>query len=231
MNDLKSQSVQSQQALVSSSISSQLLYSIIRCLIKHLVLYGKIITLQIIFESFWKNSNHNTTITCNHLIGKVFLLLLSTIKILTGKSVFYSIDYKNYWNRWLAASDLFPIYIYTKSINLYRFYCLWFYVWKMWFIKETEINVCFFQHFNIRQIKDKKNTMGSTKWTYYKEKNGGLPVTTLFFRKFCLSLKTSCKGLIWCTHHPDVHIRTFQKCWSFIWGCLFHVSILKGTPM
>ena len=92
MNDLKSQSVQSQQALVSSSTSSQLLYSIIRFLIKHLVLYGKIITLQIIFESFWKNSNHNTTITCNHLKEKVFLLLLSTIKILTGKSVFYSID-------------------------------------------------------------------------------------------------------------------------------------------
>ena len=113
MNDLKSQLVQSQQALVSSSTSSQLLYSIIRCLIKHLVLYGKIITLQIIFESFWKNSNHNTTITCNHLKEKVFLLLLSTIKILTGKSVFYSIDYKNYWNRWLAASDLFPIYTYT----------------------------------------------------------------------------------------------------------------------
>ena len=38
------------------------------------------------------------------------------------------------------------------------------------------------------------NRMGSTKCTYHKERS--LPVTTLFFRKFCFSLRTSYKELI-----------------------------------
>ena len=59
------------------------------------------------------------------------------------------------------------------------------------------------------------------------KKNGVLPVTTLFFRKFCFSLKTSYKELIWCTNDPDAHIRTFYKRWSFIWRCFFPMSILN----
>ena len=58
-------------------------------------------------------------------------------------------------------------------------------------------------------------------------KNGVLPVTTLFFRKCCFSLRTSYKKFIWCTNNPNAHIRTFCKCWSFIWWCFFSVSILK----
>ena len=47
-------------------------------------------------------------------------------------------------------------------------------------------------------------------------KNGFLPVTTLLFRKFWFSLRTSYKELIGCTNHPNVHIHTFRKRWSFI---------------
>ena len=54
-----------------------------------------------------------------------------------------------------------------------------------------------------------------------------MPVTILFFRKFCFILRTFYKELIWCTNHPNVHIHTFQKRWSFVWGCFFPVSILK----
>ena len=57
--------------------------------------------------------------------------------------------------------------------------------------------------------------------------NGVLPVTASFFRKYCFTLRNSYKELIWCTNHPNVHIHTFQECWSFIWGCLFPVSIVK----
>ena len=35
--------------------------------------------------------------------------------------------------------------------------------------------------------------MTNTKWTYLKERNFALPVTTLFFQKFCFSLRTSYK--------------------------------------
>ena len=42
-------------------------------------------------------------------------------------------------------------------------------------------------------------------------KNGALPVTTFFFWKFCFSLRTSYKGLIWCTNDPNAHIPTFSR--------------------
>ena len=70
------------------------------------------------------------------------------------------------------------------------------------------------------------NRMGSRRSTYHKKWNF-FPVTTLVFRKFCFCLRTSCKELIWCTNHPNVHIHSFRKCWSFIWGSFFPVSILK----
>ena len=38
-----------------------------------------------------------------------------------------------------------------------------------------------------------------------------LPVNTLFFEKFCFSLRTSDKELIYCTNDPNVHIYTFRK--------------------
>ena len=69
-----------------------------------------------------------------------------------------------------------------------------------------------------------------TKWTYHKEKsfasNFILPIT-LFFWKFCFSLRASCKELIWCTNNPNDHIPIFSKCWSFIWWCSFPVTICK----
>ena len=58
-------------------------------------------------------------------------------------------------------------------------------------------------------------------------KNGVLPLTTLLFWKFCFSLRIYFKELIWCTNNPNVHIYTFRKRWSFIWGWFFPVSILK----
>ena len=56
--------------------------------------------------------------------------------------------------------------------------------------------------------------------------NGVLPVTTLFFRKLCFSLRTSYKELIWCTNDPNAHIRTCKR-WSFIWRWFFPMSILN----
>ena len=36
-------------------------------------------------------------------------------------------------------------------------------------------------------------------------------VTTIFFRQFCFSLRTSYKKLIWCTNNPNVHIHAFRN--------------------
>ena len=59
-------------------------------------------------------------------------------------------------------------------------------------------------------------------------KNGVLPVTTLFFWKFCFSLRTSYKELISCTNDPNAHIPFFfcKRC-NFIWRRSFPVSILN----
>ena len=69
----------------------------------------------------------------------------------------------------------------------------------------------------------KTNGIVTTKWN----KNGDLLVTTLFFWKFSFSIRTSYKELIWCSNYPNVHIHTYRKRWSFIWGCFFPVSILN----
>ena len=74
----------------------------------------------------------------------------------------------------------------------------------------------------------KKPTLRQIEWGIQNgliTKNGALPVTTLFFQKLCFSLRTSYKKLIWCTNY--VHIHTFWKGRSFIWGCFYPVSILK----
>ena len=58
------------------------------------------------------------------------------------------------------------------------------------------------------------------------QKSGVLPVATLFFWKFCFSLRTSYNELIWCKNQLNVHIHTFLNHWSFIWQCFSPVSIL-----
>ena len=69
------------------------------------------------------------------------------------------------------------------------------------------------------------NGMGSIKWTFYKERS--FSRNYFISRIFCFSLRTFFKDLIWCTNYPIVHIHTFRKRWSFIWGCFFPVSIIK----
>ena len=71
--------------------------------------------------------------------------------------------------------------------------------------------------------------MVSTKWTYHKEpwKKWVSPVITLIFWKFCYSLRTSSKGLIWCINNRYVHIPTFWKSCSFICQCF---SLCEKCP-
>ena len=69
-----------------------------------------------------------------------------------------------------------------------------------------------------------------TEWWVQNEpitNNGVLPVTSLFFRKFCFSLKTFYKEVIWCTNYPNAYICSFCKHCSFICRCFFQVNILK----
>ena len=68
--------------------------------------------------------------------------------------------------------------------------------------------------------------MVSTKLTYHRKRSFVSNYFTIF-RRFCFSLRTSYKVLIWCTNDPNAHILIFCKCWSFIWRCFFPVSILK----
>ena len=66
-------------------------------------------------------------------------------------------------------------------------------------------------------------------------KNGVLPVTTLFFRKFCLNLRTSYEELIWCTNTTQMAIFMlfesvgvlFEGAFS-LWVSLSWLSFKKG---
>ena len=71
----------------------------------------------------------------------------------------------------------------------------------------------------------KTNRIDSTKWTYHKE--WSLAISCLIILRFCFSLRTSYKELIWCCNDPNAHTATFCKHWRFIWRCYFLVSILK----
>ena len=77
----------------------------------------------------------------------------------------------------------------------------------------------------LRPTHVKTNRMGSTKWTCHKERS--FARSSLFFWKFCFSIRTCYKELIWSSNYPNICIHTFCKHWSFHWGCFFLVSILK----
>ena len=70
----------------------------------------------------------------------------------------------------------------------------------------------------------KTNRMGFTKGPIAK--NGVFPATTLSFWKFCFSVRTFEKILIWCTDYTIVHIHTSCKRWIFIWGGFLPAIIL-----
>ena len=97
-------------------------------------------------------------------------------------------------------------------------------------VESTKIEKVSFPFKNgISESNVKTNGMVSTKWTYHKERI--LPVTTLLFSKIFVSVyKPLTKS--WFDvpiTQINVHIHTFRKSWSFIWGCFFFVSILKLT--
>ena len=87
-------------------------------------------------------------------------------------------------------------------------------------LKVLRVNV---QHFHAR-LQCQNSMLRQIEWELQDEsitKNGVLPATTLFFRKFHFSLRALYKEFIWCNKHPNVHVHNFWKRWSFIWRVLF----------
>ena len=86
-------------------------------------------------------------------------------------------------------------------------------------------------HFHAK-LPYQKPMLRQTEWWLQNgpiRKNGVLPVTIFFFFffwKFCFSLRTFYKELIWCTNNPKAHICTFCNRSSLIWRWFFPVSIL-----
>ena len=122
---------------------------------------------------------------------------------------FWLISVLQLWNRFFWKTKTF-----FKKLE-YRF-----------LVKTTKIaNTLFPCKTAISEANVKPNRMVSTKWTYHKERR--FAINFFIYLKFCFSLRTSHKELIWCTNDPNAHIPTFRKRWSFIWRCYFPVSILK----
>ena len=87
-------------------------------------------------------------------------------------------------------------------------------------VESTMIEIASFPYKTaISEANVKTYKIVTTKWTYQKEQS--LPVTTLFFWKFCFNLRTSYKELICCTKNPNVHICTFCKRMEFYLTVLF----------
>ena len=94
--------------------------------------------------------------------------------------------------------------------------------------KRTKIeNASFLYNTALSEANVKTNKMGSTKWTYHKERS--LASNYFIFLKFCFSLRTSYEELICCTSYPNFHIHTFRKHLRSIWGYFVPVSILKDS--
>ena len=87
------------------------------------------------------------------------------------------------------------------------------------------------QHFHIKLLYQ-KSVLRQTEWGVQNgpgTKNGVFCSNCfVVVFKFCFSLRTSYKELIWCANYLNVHIHTFQKRWRFILGCFYHVSVLKS---
>ena len=57
-------------------------------------------------------------------------------------------------------------------------------------------------------VKVKTNKIVTPKWTYHKERSFASNYL-IFFEKFCFSLRTSYKELIFCVNDLNVHVCTF----------------------
>ena len=96
---------------------------------------------------------------------------------------------------------------------------------KSFLVKNTKIKNTKFPYKTFPSIANVKiNSMGSTKWTYHRDRS--FASNYFIFWKFCFSLGTPFKELIWRTNYPNIHIQTFCICWSFIWRCFFTKSYL-----
>ena len=85
-------------------------------------------------------------------------------------------------------------------------------------------------HFHTK-LPYQKPMLMEIKWWVQNEpitKKEVFPVTTLFFRKFCFSLRSSYKDLIWCTNGPNANV-LFVIAGVLFSGAFFPVSqsILK----
>ena len=92
---------------------------------------------------------------------------------------------------------------FLENKNLFQKAGIPFFSWKHFRLKT--------HHFHIK-LPYQKPVLKQIKWwvqTGPITKNGILPVATQFFWKFCFSLSTSYKELIWCTNDLNAHIPTF----------------------
>ena len=84
------------------------------------------------------------------------------------------------------------------------------------------------QHFH-KKRPCQKSILGQIEWRVQHgpiTKNGVLPVTTLFFWKFCFSLKSLLYRFD-LSYQPPKFSYSYYNRWSLIWGCFFPVSILN----
>ena len=139
--------------------------------------------------------------------------------------MFYSVHYKN---GCLAASGL--LLIFTQCIKFYKMKSFFKKLEHLFLVGSTKIADTSFPYKTATsETYVKTNRMVSTKWTYDKERS--FASNYFIFLKFCFSLRTSCKELIWSTRDTNAHVSTIYKRWSFIWQWFFPKSVLNSASI
>ena len=124
----------------------------------------------------------------------------------------------NHWKFWTFSKTLTLKHIFWKTQAIFKNLEYHF------LIESTKMeNATFPYKTATSEANVKINKVGSTKWTY--DKGRSFASNSFIFSKILFHFKNI--ELIWCTKHPIVHVHTFGKSWSLVWGCFFLVSILK----
>ena len=168
----------------------------------------------------WSNRQKMNDCSFSHFYGKTWVdFCLNTGKCLCLSKVVLKNGTRNYQNGPLFKRLACFIWQSLESFGHFWYFNFFKKLEHRFSLESIKIrNATFPYKTALSELSVKTNRMEHTKWTCHKE----WP-----FLDFCFSIRTSYKELNWWVNFPNVHIHTFRKRSSFIWGYFFPASIFQ----